>query len=396
MLINEKLDKKILEFKQLDKKGKKVREEEIINSKDPKAIYEFAKNVEGAHIDKLEDGIIATGEAKYIYEFARHVKGARIDKLEDGIITTGEAEYIYEFAAKIRKGKDIDKLEDGIIATRNAGFSAEYIYHFAWLKGAHIDKLEDAIIATGEAYYIYYFARNIKKGKDIDKLEDAIIATRDAQYIHYFAREVKEEKDIDKLEDGIIATRNAEYIYYFVFLEGSHIDKLEDGIIATGDAEYICEFAKNVKGAHIDKLEEAIMTTGDIKSISAFLKLTNINTDKMELYLVLLKKFELKLIGKTIKESFLNKLYFGEKDATLKYLIKNREIDINEIRLRIYFDYLNNPNSTEKDLEKCNEEYIRYVSMFFGEKNKNEETKENSGTNNKKEKILVKTKKINE
>ena len=64
-------------------------------------------------------------------------------------------------------------------------------------------------------------------------------------------------------------------------------------------------------------------------------------------------------------------------------------------RLRIYFDYLNNPNSTEEDLEKCNEEYIRYVSMFYGEKNKNEETKENLEKNNEQGKTLVKNKKIN-
>ena len=111
--------------------------------------------------------------------------------------------------------------------------------------------------------------------------------------------------------------------------------------------------------------------------------------------MVLSKKIDLKHIGEKVKESFFNKLYFVEKDDTLKYLIKNRKIDINEIRLRIYFDYLNNPNSTEEDLEKCNEEYIRYVSMFYGEKNKNEETKENLEKNNEQGKTLVKNKKIN-
>ena len=93
--------------------------------------------------------------------------------------------------------------------------------------------------------------------------------------------------------------------------------------------------------------------------------------------MVLSKKLDLKFIGEKIEGSFLNKLYFGKKTDTLRYLIKNREIDINEIRLRIYFDYLNNSNSTEEDLEKCNEEYIRYVSMFYGEKNKDEEDKNN-------------------
>ena len=112
--------------------------------------------------------------------------------------------------------------------------------------------------------------------------------------------------------------------------------------------------------------------------------------------MILTKDKDLKTIGMYLADSFANKLYNIEKSSTLKYLIENRELGINEIRLRIYFDYLNNPNSTEEDLEKCNEEYIRYVSMFYGEKNKNEETKENSGTNNKQGKTLVKTKKINE
>ena len=58
-----------------------------------------------------------------------------------------------------------------------------------------------------------------------------------------------------------------------------------------------------------------------------------------------------------------------------------------------YFDYLNNPNLTEEDLEKCNEEYIRYVSMFYDEKNKNEETKENSKRNNEQGKLLLRLKK---
>ena len=45
--------------------------------------------------------------------------------------------------------------------------------------------------------------------------------------------------------------------------------------------------------------------------------------------------------------------------------MENRESDINEIRLRIYFDYLSNFNSTKEDLEKCNEEYISFYYCRF-------------------------------
>ena len=280
MLTNEELDKKILEFKEFKEKEIKEKEEEkIINSKDPKAIYEFAKNIEGSHIDKLEDGIIATGDAVYINQFA-------------------------------------------------------------FLDGAHIEKLEDAIIDTKAVLYICSFAINVKKGKDIDKLEDAIIAIGDAHYIYYFASDVKD----------------------------TNIERLGNALIEIGNIEYITRFS---------------------------ILLKDISIDKFELKMILKKDYDLKTIYTHVLYSFLRKLYLERKIDTLNYLIKNREIDINEVRLRIYFDYLSSFNSTEEDLEKCNEEYIRYVSMFYGEKNKNEETKENSGTNNKQGKTLVKTKKIN-
>ena len=230
-----------------------------------------------------------------------------------------------------------------------------------------IKKEEEKIINSKKPGDIYRFAKDVKKGKDIDKLEKAIIAIGDAYYIYYFAKDVK----------------------------GAHIGKLEDTIIATKNAECIYRFAKEIKKRKdIDKLGDALIEIGNLEYISRFSILGTVNADRIELKMML-RKFDLKLIGEKVGRSFLNKLYFGEKDDTLKYLIKNREIDINEIRLRIYFDYLNNPNSTEEDLEKCNEEYIRYISMFYDEKNKNEEKKENSGKNNEQGKTLVKTKKIN-
>ena len=212
-------------------------------------------------------------------------------------------------------------------------------YNFSFLDGVHIGKLEKAIIATGDDYYIYYFAKNIKEGKDIDKLEDGIIATKDAEYIYNFAKDVKEGKDIEKLGNALIENGNIKYISLFSML------------------------------------------------------LDDISINKFELKMILKKDYDLKTICTYVPYSFLRKLYLERKIDTLKYLIENREIDINEIRLRIYFDYLNNLNSTEEDLEKCNEEYIRYVSMFYGEKNKNEETKENLGKNNGQGKTFVKTKK---
>ena len=137
--------------------GKELGTEAVINSKLANFIYLFAKNIKGANIEKLEDGIIETQNIEWIYQFAKNIKGANIEKLEDKIIKTQNAVYIYYFAKNI-KGANIEKLEDGIIKTQNA----EYICYFAeYVKGANIEKLEDGIIETQDAQYIYYFARNI-------------------------------------------------------------------------------------------------------------------------------------------------------------------------------------------------------------------------------------------
>ena len=45
----------------------------VIESKDPKSIYLFAKLVKGAHIGKLEKAICQTNNAKYMFFFANDI-----------------------------------------------------------------------------------------------------------------------------------------------------------------------------------------------------------------------------------------------------------------------------------------------------------------------------------
>ena len=236
------------------------------------------------------------------------------------------------------------------------------ILEFKQFAEKEIKKEEEIIIKSKNPKAIYEFAKNVD-GANILKLEDAIIATGDAEYIYYFARDVKD----------------------------ANIKKLEDAIMETKNAKYICCFIQVMYGSSII-IDRDVRSIGTVEDTSEIDKLENMNIDHIEFDMIL-KKYDLKVIGEKVKNSFLNKLYFERKNYTLKYLIKNKELDINEIRLRIYFDYLNNPNSIEEDLEKCNEEYIRYVSMYYGEKDQEEETKENLEKNNEEEKSFVKVKK---
>ena len=81
-------------------------------------IYQFARDIKGANIEKLENAIIETNDAMYIYQFARDVKGANIEKLENAIIATNLVKFMQEFAKNV-KGANIEKLENAIIEINN-------------------------------------------------------------------------------------------------------------------------------------------------------------------------------------------------------------------------------------------------------------------------------------
>lgn len=54
--------------------------EKIIRTNDPRYIYGFAMNIEGANIEKLERAIIKTKNLEYIRLFAQNVKGTKLTK----------------------------------------------------------------------------------------------------------------------------------------------------------------------------------------------------------------------------------------------------------------------------------------------------------------------------
>ena len=116
----------------------------VIETKDAGYIYNFAKNVKGVNIEKLENAIIETKAPFYIYFFALNIEGANIEKLENAIIETKSAWYIYQFARDV-KGANIEKLENAIIATKLVKFMQEFALN---VKGANIEKLKNAIIET--------------------------------------------------------------------------------------------------------------------------------------------------------------------------------------------------------------------------------------------------------
>ena len=107
--------KKSVELGNIDKD---VAYDAVIKSKNSKKIYEFAKDIKGVNIKKLENALIYTQDAYYIYCFAKDIKGANIKKLQNAICQTGDAEYIYKFARDI-EGANIEKLKQALKNTKN-------------------------------------------------------------------------------------------------------------------------------------------------------------------------------------------------------------------------------------------------------------------------------------
>jgi len=104
------------------------------NAKD---MYNYAKMVENAPIEKISDAIIGTSDAAYIYKFAKDIKNAPIKRLEDAIIDIGKAEYIYCFARDV-KGSSVIRLADALIATREVA----YMELFMHIDGAPAERLK--------------------------------------------------------------------------------------------------------------------------------------------------------------------------------------------------------------------------------------------------------------
>ena len=126
----------------------------VIETKDAKYIYNFAKNVKGVNIEKLENAIIETNDAMYIYQFARDIKGANIEKLENAIIATNLVKFMQEFAKNV-KGANIKKLENAIIEINNPSL-------ISFMRKVLDDKeMTDSEIQMAKRKYIFSLLDNI-------------------------------------------------------------------------------------------------------------------------------------------------------------------------------------------------------------------------------------------
>lgn len=205
-----------------------------------------------------------------------------------------------------------------------------------------LENLENKVIETNNEVCIGALIDNIE-GVNIQKLEDAVINMKNAFILFNFAC-ITVNTNKEKLENAIIEIKNAKKIYNFArYIKGANIEKLENAIIEIKNAEYIYLFARDVKGANMYKC------LYEIKKLNS-----QNNFSDLEISL------EINIILRDLA-SIHNCVDAEEKKQVLIELISNRYEDNNEVKLGVYFDYLNNPEATNEDLDKCDKEYLDYM-----------------------------------
>ena len=221
--------------------------------------------------------------------------------------------------------KEKSNLRQTEILMKNA-FSSDYLMY---------DVVDFISLIKDDQEFINYIG--------LENLENKVIETNNEVCIGALIDNI-EGVNIQKLEDAVINMKNAFILFNFACITvNTNKEKLENAIIEIKNAEYIYLFARDVKGANMYKC------LYEIKKLNS-----QNNFSDLEISL------EINIILRDLA-SIHNCVDTEEKKQVLIELISNRYEDNNEIKLGVYFDYLNNSEATNEDLDKCDKEYLDYM-----------------------------------
>lgn len=179
----------------------------------------------------------------------------------------------------------------------------------------------------------------------IDVIEKLLKSDKKTLAFVYINDKVINYLGMDALEKKIIETNDAYIIYKFAKnIKGVDIEKLENEMIILGDKEYMLKFAEIVEGANLYKFLYAFKKINDSEK---YIKIKN-------------KIF--------MMDESLMKIHNSDKSDTIKYLIENKTENNNDIKLRIYFSYLNCFNTSHIELIEFDKEYLEYMCFVESQK----------------------------
>ena len=147
----------------------------VLESKNPKINYLFARNVKGADIKAHEQVVLESKDAWINYLFADDIKGADIKSHEQVILENKNPEYNYRFAAYV-EGANIKAHEQVVLESKDAKYSYEFAQYFPDV--ADIKSHGIVIINSGSKKYMKKFAdiliERISHAQEVNELSSVI------------------------------------------------------------------------------------------------------------------------------------------------------------------------------------------------------------------------------
>ncbi|MBO4246005.1 MAG: hypothetical protein J5892_04665 [Bacilli bacterium] len=266
------MSKNVAKKVKADKEIVKIMEDAIVEENDFLLIADFAAKVNGADIKRLERIIAYSRDPEAIYNFAKNVKKANKEELKEAMLKVDYVNkgargylkytYLYEFAKDF---KDLGTQEFDELAIKLE------IPKLSWLfakniEGANIEAHQKIVLKYPEAEWITYFARDVK-GADVIVLEQALLEYLNVykqykNYVYEFALTVK-NADIQPLADYVIKNCNDWANYYFARDIVRDIEKNkahEKVVLEYKNAACMAQYAKYIQGADIDALTDALIS----------------------------------------------------------------------------------------------------------------------------------------
>lgn len=189
-------------------------QDEIVADRDSALAYFFATefNYKTYRMQKL---ILDQKDAKYAFVFARDIPNADIKALQNVVISSKELKYICNFACFV-EGADHKRLEKIITSAilddpRNTQYAHKLLKN---VDGSNVKKFKDIIIASKRPRYLYELAKHINNPDEIALIEDLIIQSRSFLYMRMFAENI-ERANLEKIEQAVLDTDNVVEIKKF-------------------------------------------------------------------------------------------------------------------------------------------------------------------------------------
>lgn len=186
-----------------EKELKKI-EKRILETKNLELSIKFCKESFIVDIEKHKKMIIDSRNVHANYEFAKYVPGINIKGHEQIILDSNNPLYSYKFALNV-EGADIKRHARVVLDSK----SLEHNYNFAKdIKGADVNAHGKIILDSKDENYCYMFARDID-GIDIKEYEKVVLESKSVLVNYQFAKDIK-GADI-RAHGEIILNKNEEY-----------------------------------------------------------------------------------------------------------------------------------------------------------------------------------------